>query len=377
MLTHKEYHEKPLKSSPFPKNIHKLINFIVKYSKLCYNISDSKVINVKKERSNWPVTILMAIILILIGVIAYVLTDMFYPRENHIEKPTTNSELKDVESFAVKEYQDNTKELVALIQTGQEIKLADLSQYNNNIYYDYNGENIYIYLEDSNVGSLYNINLTNGNSNYSLDKIADLPTSITDLDVLDNHIYYLSDNQIYTYDISTNEEKLLNINNNNQITSLYTSASAGSIIYNRNNEIYVYDGSELTNIATGHIEFNLGNKVVYSIKGTNSISYYEYNLTNNSSLLIVSNIPLTYNQIIPYNSGYIYINNDQVMMTNADYVRRLYETDRHITRLILTSANEMYIEIENQEELLKLNMRNLKTNNVTLNYDYHHQIFYR
>lgn len=377
MLTHKGYHEKPLKSSPFLKIIHKLINFIVKYPKLCYNISDSKVINVKKERSNWLVTILMAIILILIGVIAYVLTDMFYPRENHIEKPTTNSELKDVESFIVKEYPDNTKELVALIQTGKEIKLVDISKYNNNIYYDYNGETIYIYLEDNNIGSLYNINLTKGNSNYSLDKIASLSTNINDLDVLDNNIYYLANNQIYSYDISTKKEKLLNITDNNEITSLYTSASANCLIYNRNNEIYIYDGSELTNITSGNIEFNLGNKVIYSITKNNTISYYEYNIANNSILLIVSNIPLLYNQIIPYNSGYIYINDNQIMMTNADYVRRLYTSDNQITRLILTSTSEMYIELANQEELLKLNMRNLKTNNVTLNYEYHHQIFYR
>lgn len=331
----------------------------------------------KKERSNWLVTILMAIILILIGVIAYVLTDMFYPRENHIEKPTTNSELKDVESFIVKEYPDNTKELVALIQTGKEIKLVDISKYNNNIYYDYNGETIYIYLEDNNIGSLYNINLTKGNSNYSLDKIASLSTNINDLDVLDNNIYYLANNQIYSYDISTKKEKLLNITDNNEITSLYTSASANCLIYNRNNEIYIYDGSELTNITSGNIEFNLGNKVIYSITKNNTISYYEYNIANNSILLIVSNIPLLYNQIIPYNSGYIYINDNQIMMTNADYVRRLYTSDNQITRLILTSTSEMYIELANQEELLKLNMRNLKTNNVTLNYEYHHQIFYR
>ncbi len=331
----------------------------------------------KKERSNWPITILMAIILILIGIIAYILTDMFYPREEHIEKATTNSELKEVESFAVKEYQDNTKELVALIQTGKEIKLVDLSSYNDNIYYDYNGETIYIYLENNNISSLYNIDLTKGNSNYSLEKIADLHRGITDLDVLENNIYYLSNNQIYNYDINNNQSTLLNINNNNQITSLYTSASTDEIIYNRNNEIYVYDGKQITNIASGHIEFNLGNKVIYSIQNSTTISYYEYNLNNNSSLLIVSNIPLNHNQILPYNSGYIYISNRQIMMSNADYVRRLYETDTPITRLILTSTNEMYIEIENQEELLELNMRNLKTNNVSLDYDYHHQIFYR
>lgn len=331
----------------------------------------------KKEQNNWPITIIMAVILILIGILAYILTAMFYPKENHIEKSTINSELKDVESFAVKQYQDNTKELVALTISGQEINLVPLNEYNNNIYYDYNGESIYIYLETNNISSLYKINLTDGNSNYSLIKIADLSKAITDLDVLDNNIYYLSNNQIYTYDINTHQSTLLNINNNNQINSLYTSASTNDIIYNRNNEIYVYNGSELSNTANGQIEFNLGNKVIYSVKGTDTISYYEYNLSNNKSILIVSRIPLTYNQIIPYNSGYIYINNNQLMMTNADYVRRILLVDNHIERLILTSTNEMYIKLENQEELLKLNMRNLKTNNVTLDYDYHHQVFYR
>ncbi len=326
-----------------------------------------------KTKSNWPITILMAIVLCLIGVIAYILSDTFRPKEEVLTKPTINAEIKDITSLAIKNTQ-TSRVLVALTASGDEISLVDITNYSDDLYYDYDGEKIYLYLTQNNQNNLYYIDLTKGNNNYTLTNITNLKNPITGLSYSNNVVYYLYQNQIYGYDLTNHSKFLLDISNNNNVDTL--SSFNNKLIYTRSNEIYIYDYHNIIFVDNGYIEHVVNNKIVYG-QNNNSKAYLEYNLTNQNKVIISTDIPLLYNQIVPYNNGYIYINGSQIMMTKSDYTRHLYETDTLIKNITLPNNNELYINIDNNQTPIKLNMRNLKTSILSTDYTYTNQTFYK
>ncbi len=329
----------------------------------------------KKNKSNWPITILMAIVLILIGIIAYIVSDTLKPKEISVTKPTINEEIKDIISLAIKNsINTNSKSLVALTKNGGVISIASLDNYGEDIYYDYDGEKIYLYLTTDNNHSLYYIDLTMGNNNYILTKITTLKETITAICYCDNVIYYLYQNQIYGYDLYNQTKFLLDISNNNEVDTI--SSYNNKLIYTRNGEIYIYDYHNIIFVDNGQVEHIVNNKIVYR-QETNSLSYYEYGLDNQRKIPIITDIPITYNQIIPYNNGYICINANQILMTNADYTRRIYETDSLIKTITLPSIDELYITIDNNMTPLNLNMRTLKTTILNTDSTYTNQTFYK
>lgn len=304
------------------------------------------------------ILILCIIIVLLIGIIAFLLfkdtsKNFNNKEENAINEEDTivseeennniNQELKNTISFATKKY-DNSAKLVAIQRDGTEVNILDLTKYffkspslHGESKYVYDNGTLYVslftYDGDNHSHQLASIDLNKGNGNYELKILKNLDEEKIERS---SNIYadyiskigdniYLSQKNVYKYNLKTGEISNTNINTKENRT-VWIYSYKNNLIYQNGMDIYTYD--ETTNNSTlliknADIEFIYNNKLIYNAKEkstdeNNSISYafnsYDFKTKEIKKIGVGTGKGSIYdNYIVPYQNKYIYLDSKELM----------------------------------------------------------------
>lgn len=300
------------------------------------------------------------------------------------DNPITNDETKEennnINSNIISIARKSDNKIYALTDSGNDIELMDVHEYNGGVTYTYDNGKLYLYLykytpgkrnvetgdviqEPKDYNTLGYIDLTANNYNFT--KLSDVkiegsPESIA---VVDNIIYFSSSayNGIYKYDIDAKEfTTSSDFNFDGKIrVKLYTISNSklaysttGTI--NESPSIGIIDtktGSKKEISSNANFEYVYNGKIIYTqydaINNYSKWKYYEYNVKDDSSKQIsdsTSSTTSVYDSfVIPVDNYYVYVNENALNKYSNGKSEKIYEFDGSIDSINLVSNNTLNV----------------------------------
>lgn len=302
--------------------------------------------------------IIIFIVVILLLETAFVLLSK--KREVNI----INKELEGIISFALIS-KNNNNYIVAIKEDGNQVILANISSYGDNLKYDYFDTKLYLYFSkidsslENNILESYigYIDLSNKVKEFKIEILSKIdmngiPSSIA---AFDNNIYISSsmDSYVYKYSIETKSMTKTMINNISiYVTNIY-SLNDNLLVYNEDYNINILNiKSNNTNLISnnGRVKYVYKDKIIYYTYTNDNKDkwiYYEYDLNTNKSKKISDelfhNMSLVSNNIVPYNNSYLITNGKDIYIFKNNEYEPYYSLDTNINSMTLISNNKMVI----------------------------------
>lgn len=405
--------------------------------------NEQNLLNIKpnKKGKGFIITILVLIILGLVGYLVYdkVIKNSIIDKNKEKEENNTtekqdnkpeeekeytnlNSELKNVLTFNISKVVSASSKLVAVTKDGKEILLADLTEYNAGVSYDFYNDKIYLYLHKRTVGKQENgvvtiqpvdniylayIDLNKGNGNYKINIIREInngnsPESIA---ATSDALYIVSsaDMVVKKYSLTDNKFEDTNILGKDKIVRLYSTKDGSDyLVYNIGWDLYLLDTS--TNESklienNGNLAFVYNGKIVYFKYGTTGytkVTYYDYDIATGEKEILSPEVGFGFasvetENIMPYKDGYIYFTDYKVMSYNKGDYKELLDykgagfkygptlRGRVSEDVIYLGLMSAFMEEKPDPALLRLKTMDLENKNVeetSLNYDYRYTKYY-
>ena len=329
----------------------------------------------KKKGKRYIVIIL---VLIMLGLASYIVYDKVIKKniveenkdkeenntteiqnnESEEEKEYTNlnPELKNVLTFNLSEVIENRDKLVAVTKDGKEILLADLSEYNGEVRYDFYNGKIYLYMQKYTAGKQENgivtvqpvhntylayIDLNQGDGNYKVNIITEISSnnSPESIAATSNAIYIVSsaDMAVKKYSLTDNKFEDTNIIGKDMILELFSTKDGSDyLVYNIGWDLYLLDTS--TNESKiienkSQLAFIYNGKILYHKSGTagsGKLIYCEYDIKTGEKKILSPEVGYgsassDTENIIPYKDGYIYFTESKVMSYNEGNYKELFD----------------------------------------------------
>lgn len=326
------------------------------------------------------ICILVVLVLALGGILLFKDNKTDTPKTDNPTNNETKKENNNINSNIISIARKSDNKIYALTDSGNDIELMDVSEYNGGVVYTYNNGKLYLYLykytpgktnvetgeviqEFKDYNTLGYIDLTTNNYNFT--KLSDVKTdgSPESIAVVDNIIYFSSSafDGIYKYNIDTKESTTSSDFNFNGKTGiqLYT-ISNSKLAYstagttNESPSIGIIDsktGSKKEISSNANFEYVYNGKIIYTqydaINNYSKWKYYEYNVKDDSSKQIsdsTSSVTSVYDSfVIPVDNYYVYVNENTLNKYSNGKSEKIYEFDGSIDSINLVSNNTLNV----------------------------------
>ncbi len=390
----------------------------------------------KKKGKRYIVIILVLIILGLVGYLVYdkisknsIIEKNKKKEENNTteiqkneleeEKEYTNlnSELRNVLTFNLSYDVGADDKLVAVRKDGKEILLADLSEYNGEVRYDFYNDKIYLYMQKYTAGKQENgivtvqpvhntylayIDLNKGNGNYKVNIITEInndnwPESIA---ATSDELYIVAaDMAVKKYSLTDKKLEDTNILGKDTMVRLYSTKDGSDyLVYNIGRDLYLLDTS--TNESKlieneSNLSFLYNCKIVYYkyvTTGNTELIYYNYDITTGQKKILspkvsYPNASIGAENIMPYKDGYIYFTVTNVMSynkgdykelfdyTEAGYAYTISKSGRVSEDVIYLGFSRVLVD-PNNSKTKTINLKDKSVETASLNYEYKYTKYY-
>lgn len=291
------------------------------------------------------IQIIIFVIVCIFMLILGILIGYNIPKKNAEVKPIITEDTKKTPKISVAYTKKNNSGelyLYLLDNQNEEYAIFDLSGYTSYYYNIYNN-NLYVILVNDKM-SLFKVELTdNGYKNHQLKEFIDEYSS-TNIQFVNDLIYFMIDNKLLVYSISTDSYQNIE---NELILDNILSINDDYILYSNQNhvEIYNLNTNEINSIGENILQATfIGDNVLYFILSNNheTVLFYEYSINDKTNTFIAEG---DYNNTILMNINNLYLYNDNNKLYSYDGVsnNEIYEAESKISEISYLNPNEIII----------------------------------
>ena len=291
------------------------------------------------------IQIIIFVIVCIFMLILGILIGYNIPKKNTEVKPIITEDTKKTPKISVTYTKKNNSGelyLYLLDNQNEEYAIFDLSGYTSYYYNIYNNY-LYVILVNDKM-SLFKVELTNnGYKNHQLKEFIDEYSS-TNIQFVNDLIYFMNDNKLLVYSISTDSYQNIE---NELILDNILSINDDYILYSNQNhvEIYNLNTNEINSIGENILQATfIGDNVLYFILSNNheTVLFYEYSINDKTNTFIAEG---DYNNTILMNINNLYLYNDNNKLYSYDGVsnNEIYEAESKISEISYLNPNEIII----------------------------------